>query len=58
MLSDVTQTAKYGTATKESACKYFYSSKYFYTRQMLNFKVVSRTPTTSKLELFVVTESH
>ena len=38
---------------KEVYCNYFCTSKYFYTRQMLNFRVVSRTPATSKLELFV-----
>ena len=37
---------------KKMHCKYFYASKYFYARQMLNFRVVSRTPATSKLELF------
>ena len=53
MLSDVIQTANYGTATKKMHCKHFYTSRYFYTRQTLNFRVVSRTPTISKLELFV-----
>ena len=38
---------------KMPLCKYFYASKHFYARQMLNFRVESRTPTTSKLELFV-----
>ena len=38
---------------KKVQCKCFYTSKYFYTRQMLNFRFVSRTPTTSNLELFV-----
>ena len=53
MLSDVIQTTKYGTAAKESALKYFYTPKYFYTSPMLNFRVASRAPATSKLELFV-----
>ena len=52
MISDVIQTVKYGRATKKMHCKYFYESKYFYGREMLNFRVASRTPTTSKLELF------
>ena len=38
---------------KKMHCKYFYTSRYFYTHQTLNFRVVSRTPTISKLELFV-----
>ena len=39
---------------KKMHCKYFYtSSKYFYTRQMLNVRVVYRTSSTSTLELFV-----
>ena len=33
--------------------KYFYASKHFYARQTPNFRVESRTPTTSKLELFL-----
>ena len=38
---------------KMPLCKYFYASKHFYARQMLNFRVESRIPTTSKLELIV-----
>ena len=38
---------------KMPLCKYFYASKHFYARQMFNFRVESRTPATSKLELFV-----
>ena len=32
---------------KMPLCKYFYASKHIYARQMLNFRVKSRTPTTS-----------
>ena len=39
---------------KKMDCKYFYTSKYFYTCQMLNFRVISRTPATFNLEFFVV----
>ena len=38
---------------KKMYCKYFYRPKYFYTSQMLNFRVIPRTPATSWLELFV-----
>ena len=38
---------------KKVHCKYFYTPKYFYTSPMLNFRVASRAPATSKLELFV-----
>ena len=38
---------------KMPLCKYFYASKHFYASQILNFRVESRNPTTSKLELFV-----
>ena len=38
---------------KMPLCKYFYASKHIYARQMPNFRVKSRTPVTSKLELFV-----
>ena len=38
---------------KKSLYKYFYASKHFYARQMLNSRVESRTPATSKLKLFV-----
>ena len=58
MLSDVTQTTKYGTANKESALKILLLIQILFTRQMLNFRVLSRTPATSKLELFVLAESH
>ena len=37
---------------KKIYCKYFCASKYFYARQMLNFRVVSWTLATYKLELF------
>ena len=37
---------------KMPLCKYFYVSKHFYARQMLNFRVEPKTPATSKLELF------
>ena len=32
---------------KKMYCKYFYRTKYFYTRQMLHFRVIPRTPATS-----------
>ena len=37
---------------KKMHCKYLYRSTCFYTRQMLNFRAVSRTPAISKLEPF------
>ena len=50
MFSYVIQTTKYGTTTKKIHWKYLsISSKYFYTRQVLSFRVVARTPSTSKL---------
>ena len=45
MLSDVIQTAKYGTATKENVLQILLQN--FYTCQMLNFRVIPRTPVTS-----------
>ena len=43
MLSDVMQTAKYETATKENILKILLQNEIlFYTRQM--FRVISRTP--------------
>ena len=38
---------------KKMHCKYFFTSKCFYTLQMLNFRIVSRTHAISKLEPFV-----
>ena len=39
---------------KKMHCKYFYTTKCFYTCQMLNFRVISRTVAKSKLGFFVV----
>ena len=39
---------------KKMHCKYFYTTKCFYTCQMLNFRVISRTVAKSKLGFFAV----